>query len=118
MRTANFFPFRISCDTLCVTFSANGAAIKKSKSSLLSDRTYEIGLFGTRHRWTSLSHYIVVFLRLGDLYLREEVYSHEAKDQFAGLDLNTGFVEAFYEGFQQLEELLKSVGIGCDVLRV
>jgi hypothetical protein len=22
------------------------------------------------------------------------------KDQFAGLDLNAGFVEAFYEGFQ------------------
>jgi hypothetical protein len=50
MRTANFFPFRISCDTLCVTFSANGAEMRKSKSSLLSDRTLEMGFFGTRHR--------------------------------------------------------------------
>ena len=29
------------------------------------------------HAQQSLSHYLVVFLRLGDLYLREEVYSHE-----------------------------------------
>ena len=28
MRTANFFPSRISCATLCVTFSANGAVMR------------------------------------------------------------------------------------------
>ncbi len=41
-----------------------------------------------------------------------------AKDQLAGLDLNSGFVEAFYEGFQQLENFLKSVGTGSDVVRI
>ncbi len=54
MRTANFFLYRISCATLCVTFSANGAAMRKSKSSLLSDRTLEIGFLGTCHRWNIL----------------------------------------------------------------
>jgi hypothetical protein len=41
-----------------------------------------------------------------------------AKDQLAGLDLNPGFVEAFYEGFQQLEKLLKSVDTGSNVVRI
>ena len=50
-------------------------------------------------------------------YSCENNFTH-AKDQLAGLDLNAGLVEAFYEGFQQLEELLKSVGAGCDVVRV
>jgi hypothetical protein len=36
-------------------FSAKGAAIRKSKTSLLSDRTLGIGLFGSRHRWTIIA---------------------------------------------------------------
>jgi hypothetical protein len=54
IRTANFFSSRISIATLCVTFSANGAAMRKSKSSLLSARTLEIGFFGTSHHRTIL----------------------------------------------------------------
>jgi hypothetical protein len=47
----------------------------------------------------------------------ETNFTH-AKDQLACFNLNAGLVEAFYEGFQKLEELLKSVGTGCDVVRV
>jgi hypothetical protein len=54
IKTANFFPSMISCATLWVTFSAKGAAMRKSKSSLSSARTLKIGFFGTRHRWTIL----------------------------------------------------------------
>jgi hypothetical protein len=32
------------------------------------------------HAQQSLSHYLVVFLRLGDLNLREEVYGHENRE--------------------------------------
>ncbi len=54
---------------------------------------------------------------LGNGIIVKTNFTH-SKDQFAGLDLNTGFVEAFYEGFQQLEELLKSVHLGGDVVRI
>jgi hypothetical protein len=56
-------------------------------------------------------------LLLGDGVVVKTNSTH-SKDQFAGLDLNTGFVKAFYEGFQQLEKLLKSVGAGGDVVRI
>ena len=32
------------------------------------------------HAQQSLFHYLVVFLRLGDLYLREKVYGHEDRE--------------------------------------
>ena len=56
-------------------------------------------------------------LIFGDGVVVETNFTH-AKDQLAGFNLYTGLVEAFYEGFQKLEELLKSVGTGCDVVRV
>ncbi len=61
IKTANFFPSLIICATLWVTFSAKGAAIRKSPSSLSSARTLEIGFFGARHRWTILVARCVYF---------------------------------------------------------
>ncbi len=53
----------------------------------------------------------------GDGVIVKTNFTH-SKDQFAGFDLNTGFVEAFYEGSQKLEKLLKSVGASDDVVRI
>ena len=47
----------------------------------------------------------------------ETDFTH-TKDQLAGLDLYAGLVETLYEGFQHLEELLKGVGTGSDIVRV
>jgi hypothetical protein len=56
-------------------------------------------------------------LTFGDGVIVKANFTH-IKDQFAGLDLNAGLVEALYEGLQHLEELLKGVGTGSNVIRV
>jgi hypothetical protein len=56
-------------------------------------------------------------LIFGDGVIVKANFTH-TKDQFAGLDLNAGLVETLYEGLQYLEELLKGVGTGSDVVRI
>jgi hypothetical protein len=45
-----------------------------------------------------LSHYLVVFLRLGDLYLREEVYSHKDRELLSFSDKLRHLVSDLFRG--------------------
>jgi hypothetical protein len=56
-------------------------------------------------------------LIFGDGVIVKADFTH-TKDQFAGLDLYAGLVEALYEGFQHLKKLLKGIGPGSNIVRI